>query len=534
MHRRTLRVATVVAGVVAMVSCTAASAVAGGGRQVDPHAAAREAANAAAEKYFPLKPAEFGSSSSRQSGSPEVNRDLPDPPPVWVPSGVDATHAGEYGHLLPMGYGIQPSTSVNANSLFFGAPMPLYLGYAIGQHNNFGQYESIQCSFEPWTDTPYAYQSDFRNITFGSTVQCNSPNVTGWGATNLGEFQHSATSVPSLQPLVASGNQYTVYGHGTYFDNPPQSYYRVNDTQLVQVYQFFSLTVADGGNGGDGWLTTPPAAQDIQGGAARCTILARRMDCVIVSDPFAFAPDEVQNCSARPECQQANALIDSARQTVANAQSQLNAAIQQAQQTAQSLLGEGEQYALDNPTAVPDNGQAEQLDLAANPGVIVPDVGPDVPPAPGQINAASIPIPGSSGCHAEAGHRVEDLNDTLRIHFGGGFNCEESTVTLRLKSEACLLDQSHSRNLGCVGFGQNDPNPNGPIDFDSYVRSYVDLINSRSARAAKYRIDVTGTITIAQPNTKWGVAPDGCKIISKLKVDCLFSGKEFKGRPKVT
>ena len=363
----------------------------GGSAESAEHAAAREAANAAARKYFPLKPADFGPARRAASSWPRVRRDIPTPRPAWLPDEIDDSRTEQLSQILPMGFGLEGGRAATKNSLFFGAPAPLYLAYSLGQHNNFGQYESISCGFELWTDTPYASQGNFRPITFGSTIQCNSPNVTGWGHTNLGEYLHQAGSAPALKELVYTGPNYSVTGQGTFFDNPAQTYTRVTDSQLEQVYQFFSLTIADGGNGGDGWLATPARATDIQNGAARCQILARRMDCVIVSDPFPFAPDKVENCSGAEICQKANEVIQRARDLIA-------------------------QLSTVPPGQFPDIDVACNVRASERP-VLVPDylgAADGIDPAPGTADSVDVPNP-EAGAVGEAEADADDAGPTPAI-----------------------------------------------------------------------------------------------------------------------
>jgi hypothetical protein len=351
-------VAVSAAAVLALVPTSSASA-----RVFSPEEL-QQTADHLADKYFPLMPEKLGGSSADPSttgGERSVERDLPSPPPAWIPEGFDASNAASTGQILPMGYGTKPGPHVPAmpgtpaakNSLLGGLPVPLNLGYAIGQHNNNGQYEAVQCGVEEFTDTPYARDMNFRDITFGLGIQCNSPNVSGYGHANLGRC-----FAPTECRELKIGSTYYFSGTGAHYRY--ETYSR-GDNELQQVYGFFRLTIAGDESRGDGWLATPPGARTNPASAVKCEILSNDIICVVVSQPFAFAPDAPQNCdphsggnfgvcqAANNTLSQAQGIVSGAQQTLANAR---QSALSTAYATVDAAAGAGRP--VDDATAVLD------------------------------------------------------------------------------------------------------------------------------------------------------------------------------------
>lgn len=213
--------------------------------------------------------------------------------PSWLPTGADADRVLDQ---LPA----PRAFASPRHSLFFGAPAPLALGEAVA---NVGDPNSPYrtCAFELASDTPGAYRGDFRTISYGLSVDCQTGYVTGTGFAHL----HEAVSNARLATTPAFG-----IGQGIRYSF--SNYTRSSDTQMVWVEGYFEMNI-NSSSASAGWA--PPA---FAGAGIECTgALTKTLKCWFATTVFPFVPDRMDRCETGPICDAANGALGQAQRLVA-------------------------------------------------------------------------------------------------------------------------------------------------------------------------------------------------------------------------
>lgn len=318
--------------------------------------------------------------------------------PSWLPKGARTSTVLD---RLPA----PQSFASPRHSLFFGAPAPLALGEVvanIGDPNN--PYRT--CAFVLASDTPGSYRGDFRNITYGLSIDCKTGYVSGTGFAHLHEAPTNRRIAVGPSFAIGEGVR---YGFG--------SYTRTSDTQLVWVEGYFEMTI-NTSSPGAGWA--PPA---FAGAGIECTgALSKTLRCWFATAAYPFVPDRMDRCETGTVCDAANGALAQAQGIAAQltAPDTIRGSAHAGcgipgTSVAQSVPGLGNASPPRPPIAIPampdDDGAVNgAADTAHQTALIVPiDETPGAPSVDGACDESDV------GANA-AGHTSYDCQHSGRVY----------------------------------------------------------------------------------------------------------------------
>lgn len=249
------------------------------------------------QQEFPARGAEVADSAVTNENSAPVAQ--PEGAPSWAPHDVLPDELREaIPTATPIGALTQDPSSllnVSAHSCCFGAPAPIYVGEITAQNrNSFGR-----CLFTAATDTPRAKYGNFRDITYGMTIDCPHSWLQGTGQARL----MYAEPTDSFCCHLGWAPQFSFDGGMGYGYAP---YHRRSDTEMQFIAGWFDITVDDTSNSA-GFSSAAGSDYGLE-----CEgLLSKRLRCWFYTKPFAFVPDVVDPTQCREGvCATVNGIVD--------------------------------------------------------------------------------------------------------------------------------------------------------------------------------------------------------------------------------